>query len=70
MYNTAAKHCSDRIFRKVFYFLKKSFCEPEVTAMYLSKLIFSRTDDIKSTKRDSFLFNAFVYKKYFPSIMR
>ena len=29
--------------------------------MYLSKLIFSRTDDIKSTKRDSFLFNAFVY---------
>ena len=54
MYNTETKHCSDQIFRKVFHFLKKSFCEPEVTAMYLSKLIFSRTDDITSTKRDSF----------------
>ena len=70
MYNTATTNCGDQIFRKVFHFLMKSFCEPEITAMYLSNLIFSRTDDVKSTKRDSFLFNVFVYKKYFPSIMR
>ena len=35
--------------------------------MYLSDLIFSRTNDIKSIKRDSFLFNAFENIKYFPS---
>ena len=56
--------------RKNFHFCRNSLSPFSVAAMYFSISILSCTNEMKSLKTDTVLFNALIYRQYLPRIMR
>ena len=56
--------------RKTFHLFLNSFSLLQVTAIYFSRLIFSRTSETKSSNQYVMAFKALTDNKYLPKIMR